>query len=46
VNYFERIGDRPGQHQAMVVALTGKNRARWSGKREAAKLFADWLANH
>jgi hypothetical protein len=26
-NYFERLGDRAGQHQAMVLALTGKNRA-------------------
>ncbi|MCV4770736.1 hypothetical protein OFC10_32360, partial [Escherichia coli] len=25
-NYFERMGDRAGQHQAMVLALTGKNR--------------------
>src|ERR1051325_9268862 len=24
-NYFERLGDRAGQHQAMVLALTGKN---------------------
>ncbi len=45
-NYFERIGDRAGQHHAMVVALTGRNRARWSGKHEAAKVFNDWLAAH
>ncbi len=45
-NYFERIGDRAGQHQAMVLALTGKNRARWSGKHDAAKVFSDWLALH
>lgn len=45
-NYFERIGDRAGQHHAMVLALTGKNRARWSGKHEAAKVFSDWLAEH
>jgi hypothetical protein len=45
-NYFERIGDRAGQHHAMVLALTGKNRARWSGKHEAAKIFSDWLATH
>jgi hypothetical protein len=45
-NYFERIGDRAGQHHAMVLALMGKNRARWSGKREAAKIFSDWLAEH
>jgi hypothetical protein len=45
-NYFERIGDRAGQHHAMVLALTGKNRARWSGKHDAAKVFSDWLAAH
>ena len=44
--YFEEIGDRAGQHQAMVLALTGKNRARWSGKLEEAKIFSDWLAAH
>ncbi len=44
--YFEEIGDRAGQHQAMVLALTGKNRARWSGKHEEAKIFSDWLATH
>lgn len=45
-NYFERLGDRAGQHQAMVLALTGKNRARWSGKSEEAALFNEWLAAH
>ncbi len=45
-HYFERIGDRAGQHHAMVVALTGKNRARWNGKHEEAKIFSDWLAEH
>lgn len=45
-NYFERLGDRAGQHQAMVLALTGKNRARWSGKHEAASVFSEWLAAH
>jgi len=41
--YFERIGDRAGQHHAQVVALTGRNRARWSGKSEEARIFAEWL---
>ncbi len=41
--YFEEIGDHAGQHQAMVMALTGKNRARWSGKHEEARIFGDWL---
>ena len=45
-NYFERLGDRAGQHQAMVLALTGKNRARWSGKKEEAEVFNEWLAAH
>jgi hypothetical protein len=45
-NYFERLGDRAGQHQAMILALTGKNRARWSGKLEEAQVFSDWLAAH
>ena len=45
-NYFERLGDRAGQHQAMVLALTGKNRARWSGKQEESEVFNEWLAAH
>lgn len=45
-NYFERLGDRAGQHQAMILALTGKNRARWSGKAEESQVFHDWLAAH
>ena len=45
-NYFERLGDRAGQHQAMILALTGKNRARWSGKLEEAQVFHEWLASH
>ncbi len=45
-NYFERLGDRAGQHQAMVLALTGKNRARWSGKQEESEVFGAWLATH
>lgn len=45
-NYFERLGDRAGQHQAMVLALTGKNRARWSGKPEESQVFSEWLAAH
>ena len=45
-NYFERLGDRAGQHQAMVLALTGKNRARWSGKQDESAVFNEWLAAH
>jgi hypothetical protein len=44
--YFERAGDRAGQHHAEVLALTGRNRARWSGKTDEAKIFMDWLVNH
>jgi hypothetical protein len=45
-NYFERLGDRAGQHQAMVMALTGKNRARWSGKQDESQIFSEWLNAH
>lgn len=44
--FFDELGDRAGQHQAMVLALTGKNRARWSGKLEEAEIFSEWLAAH
>jgi hypothetical protein len=45
-SYFDRIGDRAGQHHAEVLALTGRNRARWSGKKEEARIFEQWLFNH
>ena len=44
--YFERIGDRAGQHHAEVLALTGRNRARFSGKKEEARIFEEWLFIH
>jgi hypothetical protein len=44
--YFERIGDRAGQHHAEVLALTGRNRARFSGKKEESQVFEEWLFNH
>ena len=44
--YFERLGDRAGQHHAEVLALTGRNRARWSGKKEEARIFEEWLFHH
>lgn len=44
--HYESTRDRAGQHQAMVVALTGMNRARWSGKLEEAAIFARWLIAH
>jgi hypothetical protein len=43
---FEQLGDRAGQHQAMVIALTGMNRARWSGKTKEADVFRSWLHSH
>lgn len=45
-HYFERLGDRAGQHHAQVMALTGRNRARWSGKHAEALIFAQWLLTH
>jgi hypothetical protein len=44
--YFERIGDRAGQHHAEVMALTGRNRARWGNKKECAQVFMNWLVDH
>jgi hypothetical protein len=41
-DYAER-GDRAGQHHAEVMALVGLNRARSCGKREEARVFANWL---
>lgn len=41
-DYAER-GDRAGQHHAEMMALVGLNRARSCGKREEAKVFAQWL---
>jgi hypothetical protein len=43
---FEAAHDRRGQHQAQLLALIGKNRAEGIGKREEARLFADWLIEH
>lgn len=43
---FEAAGDRAGQHHAQVVALAGRNRARWAGKPESAAVFERWLFTH
>jgi hypothetical protein len=43
---FEAAGDRAGQHHAQVVALTGRNRARWADKPDAAAVFNEWLYTH
>jgi hypothetical protein len=43
---FEARRDRRGQHQAQLLALTGKNRAEGIGKRDEARVFAEWLIEH
>lgn len=40
---FERVGDRAGQHHALLMALTMFNRARWTGKADEAEVFRRWL---
>ncbi len=40
---FLRLGDRAGQHHALVVALTMMNRAFWSKKPQQAELFRSWI---
>ncbi|MEW6128113.1 MAG: hypothetical protein AB1757_13820 [Acidobacteriota bacterium] len=45
-DYFGRLGDRAGQHHAEVLALIGRNRARFSGKLAEARVFEDWLFHH
>lgn len=40
---FERIADRAGQHHTMLMALTMRNRAEWTGKEAESKVFGDWL---
>jgi hypothetical protein len=44
--YFDRLGDRAGQHHCEVMALTGRNRARFAGLKEQSAIFEDWLFNH
>ncbi len=41
--HYSKMNDRAGQHHAMVVALIGLNRARWSGKTGSARVFREWL---
>lgn len=41
--HFGALGDRPGQHHALVMALTMFDRARWSKKFEEAAIFKDWI---
>ncbi len=41
---FEIVGDRAGQHHALLMALTMYDRARWTDKTEEAEPFRRWLA--
>ena len=43
---FGNVGDRAGQHHALLMALTMYNRARWTGKREEADVYRRWLLAH
>ncbi len=40
---FEMMKDRPGQHHALMLALTMCDRARWSGKVREAAIYRAWL---
>ena len=42
---FDLAHDRAGQHHALVMALTMFNRARWTGKRDEAEVYRQWLAH-
>ncbi|MEX0650168.1 MAG: hypothetical protein WD200_04145 [Candidatus Andersenbacteria bacterium] len=42
-NQFARIEDRAGQHHALILALTMRNRALWSNKAEEAHIYGQWL---
>lgn len=43
--YFEKNGDRAGQHHALEMGLTMLDRARWTGKLEEAEIYRRWLVN-
>ncbi len=40
---FDLAQDRAGQHHALLMALTMFNRARWTGKRDEAEVYRQWL---
>ncbi len=42
-DYFGRLGDRAGQHEAMAIALKGLNRARFIKKFSEAEVFFEFL---
>jgi hypothetical protein len=39
----EQTGDRAGQHQAQLKALSMADEARWAGKEREAEVFRSWL---
>lgn len=43
---YRRKKDRAGQHEAMVIALIGMNRARWCGKVKEGAIFSNWIKSH
>jgi hypothetical protein len=44
--HFDLIGDRAGQHHALMMALTMYDRARWTGKQREADVYRRWLLDH
>ena len=42
---FELAGDRPGQHHALLMALTMYNRARFTNKPAEAEIYRQWLSD-
>lgn len=41
--YFETIGDRAGQHNAVVIALSAYHRAYFAGKRNIAIMYSNYI---
>ena len=41
--YYEEIGDRAAQHQVCVAVLFNRNKCRWAGKQDAARLYTALL---
>lgn len=44
--YFHRLDDFAGKHHAMILALTGRNRAKWRGALDIAEIYDEWLRKH
>jgi hypothetical protein len=42
---FAMVGDRAGQHHALLMALTMFDRARWTNKGSEAEVFRRWLVD-